>query len=276
MISQEELRMLQLSQLDILKEIVKICDKNNLQYFIIGGTLLGAVRHRGFIPWDDDIDIAMPRYDYERFIELAKKELNNPYKILHYSTDSEYREYSLKVVINNIFCYEDKLNIEQSKTNLWIDVLPIDGVPNSKIKFFLFKYLIFIGKALLSIKNIDTIKNKSNRSSFERVIIKIAQVIPVKKLINRNFAMNFLDASIKLCDYKTCRNVGTYMGAYRFKEVVSKSFFQETQLYSFENEFFKGPKNYDDYLNHMYGDYMQLPSIEKRIAHIVKIEFHEE
>jgi len=172
MLSNKELRKLQLAELDILKEFVVLCQRNDLQYYIIGGTLLGAVRHSGFIPWDDDIDIAMPRKDYDKLLDILKEQLSEPYSFLHYTTSEFYREYSLKIINKNIYCYEDKLDVEKSKTNLWIDVLPLDAVPNNKFIYAIFRNTVYFWKAMLSFKNIDTIKNNKKRPLFERALIK--------------------------------------------------------------------------------------------------------
>lgn len=273
MLSSIELRDLQFAEIEILKVFVKICERNGLQYYIIGGTLLGAIRHGGFIPWDDDIDIAMPRKDYEKLIELLKEQLSEPYSFLHYTICENYREYSLKIIHKNIYCYEDKLDVEKSKTNLWIDILPLDAVPNNKFVYAIFKMTVYLWKALLSFKNIDTIKNNKKRPLFERLLIKFAQIVPVKRVISRNFVMNALDYTIKSCDYETSYNVGSFMGAYRFREVVPKKYFGVSSKCDFEGMQLIAPEKIDDYLHHIYGDYMKLPPEDKRCGHIVKVEY---
>ena len=272
MIENDDLRKIQLLELDILKEVKRICEKYKIEYFIIGGTLLGAIRHKGFIPWDDDIDVAIPRHDYDRFIDILAQELIAPMDYLYFEKDVEYREYSLKIINKNVVVYENKNDVEKSKTNLWIDILPIDGVPDNTAMFNLHKLRVYVWKALLSIKNIKTIKNKK-RNIFEQIIIKIAQIIPRHMLISQRWVMKKLDNTIRSYSYMDCINVGTFMGAYRFKEVVPKELFGKGTDILFEGSEFKAPEKIDTYLKHMYGNYMELPPLDKRITHINRIEF---
>ena len=124
------LRQLQLVELDILKQFLEICEKHALTYYMLGGTLLGAVRHKGFIPWDDDIDIGMPRPDYEKFLKLATYDLKPPYQ-LHtlFQNRGEYNYYYARVE-NPETRVLRKMAIEDVHIPAWIDVFPLDGVPN--------------------------------------------------------------------------------------------------------------------------------------------------
>ena len=155
---ENKLRKVQLVQLDILDKVVDICNRHGIKYYLIGGTLIGAVRHKGFIPWDDDIDIAIPRKDYDKFIGIALKELKKPYKVVHYSTDDTYRFYLLNIVNENATVIEKKVTPITSK--VWIDILPIDGIPNNKIKRFFFKFKVLYYRALVGFINIDVIRDK--------------------------------------------------------------------------------------------------------------------
>ncbi len=121
---------LQRIELDILKKVLALCEKYGLVYYALGGTLLGAVRHKGFIPWDDDIDIGMPRSDYERFLEVAAKELEMPYQ-LHtlQQKHGEYSYYSARVE-NTDVKIRRKATIKEVVIPAWIDVFPLDGVPD--------------------------------------------------------------------------------------------------------------------------------------------------
>ena len=120
-----QLRRLQLVELDIMKIFSEICEKNNLRYFLVGGTMLGAVRHKGFIPWDDDMDVGMPRPDYEKFLQIVRNNLPEGYSFLNYKQDEEYKRYFSRIVNNKVKIY----NASNTKTiveNAWLDIFPFD------------------------------------------------------------------------------------------------------------------------------------------------------
>ena len=118
---------LQKCQLEILKEFIRICKDNNLQYYLVGGTCLGAVRHKGFIPWDDDIDVAMPRDDYDKFITL-QDQMKKPYFIQTYKSDKNYIYNFAKVRDSSTTFVENFFACSQMNHGVWIDVFPLDGM----------------------------------------------------------------------------------------------------------------------------------------------------
>lgn len=257
------LREIQLEELEILKKTAKYLDNNNLKYFLCGGTLLGAVRHRGFIPWDDDIDIMMPRNDYDKLIDTLNENSIDP-------------NYELKCIErrNSIYPFAKIINkniIIQSKSiedkNLWIDIFPIDGYPEDndeaiKVakKIALYKGIIYLQTT--SFKEILD-ENKGNINKTKKIILKpIASIIPtiiVSKLMVK-IATKY--------NYENSKFVGAYIWGYGIKEKQEKEKFVSKQItVQFENENFKAPIGYDTYLSSIYGNYMKLPSKEKRITH---------
>ena len=137
---QEILDRLHNEMLVIYKEIARVCDKHGLCYFVVGGTLLGAVVHKGYIPWDDDLDIAMPRDDYDRFIELAPTELSERFFIHHTSTDPNYWLPFAKVRMNNTVFLEEKRKNVNSHAGIYVDVFPFDyadkqNTPKARLKW---------------------------------------------------------------------------------------------------------------------------------------------
>ena len=112
--------------LDIVKEVVAICEKHGFTYFMLGGTMLGAVRHKGFIPWDDDIDLGIPRIDYEAFLKVAPKELSSHLKVVNYRTDPDYHYYITRILDTETKVEEKRIGNENRYTNASIDIFPID------------------------------------------------------------------------------------------------------------------------------------------------------
>ena len=127
-----ELRKLQQVELGIIKVFSDICEKYGLRYYLVGGTMLGAVRHHGFIPWDDDMDVGMPRPDYERFAKIVQNELPSGYQFLNYKKDSTYKRYFSRLVDVSVKVY----NASNTKTiteSAWLDIFPFDGMPTKKL-----------------------------------------------------------------------------------------------------------------------------------------------
>src|SRR5690554_4415622 len=123
---QKTLKKLHNVQIEILNQIVKICNQNKLTYFLIGGTLLGAIRHKGFIPWDDDLDIAMPRKDYEKFLELCQGYLGDEYYLHCSKTDPKYWLPFAKVRKNNTIFEEKSIQTINSHKGIYVDIFPLD------------------------------------------------------------------------------------------------------------------------------------------------------
>lgn len=254
-----------------LRSLIKfdeICERNNLKYFMIGGTLLGAIRHRGFIPWDDDIDVAMPREDYDKFIEISQNLNIAPYYVDHYSKSDSMMRLMIVAFKNTDIQIEyqhDNDLIERSAFKM--DVFPIDGTPNNRVLRKLFYLYLLIIRALIKFTVIDEVNMDnldSKRPLLERLLIVFARFTKVGKLLNGKRLLENLEKKLKcysMYDSKVC---GTFFGAYKTKEFVNQKYFLSRKKYCFENNSFWGPADYDGYLSCIYGDYMQLPPEENR------------
>ena len=251
-----KLRKVQLEQLKMLDEVVRLCKKHNLDYYLIGGTLIGSQRHKGFIPWDDDIDIAMKRNDYDKFINIAQKELKKPYKILHYSTDNEYSFYLI-------------MKETPITANVSIDILPIDGIPNNKIMRVIHKLKVYYYRCLAGFVNIKKIRKKK-RSIIEKILIKFGNITNIGKRIDLKKVRVKNDRFVRKYKYDDSKMVGTFYGNYGFHEVVPKKYFGNGSTVEFESKRYQAPEMVHEYLTHMYGDYMTLPPKSKRVGHHIK------
>lgn len=261
---ESELQKLQKIDIEILSDVVKILNKYGLKYYMIGGTLLGAIRHHGFIPWDDDMDIAMPRDDYEKFLGDCATELPKNLKIKNFRTDKNFK-YSITRVVNTDFKVQELREQDKKKatTNISIDIFPIDGVPDNVIAKNYYYFRVLTYRALISLIQKDNIDSVRKRNLPEKVMILIGTRIPLGWFFSANKLQYKIDNLLKKQSTKSVF-AGTIMGAYRTKEIVPRRYFGEGKLYEFNGHYFRGPSDYDSYLRHMYGDYMQLPSKQQR------------
>ncbi|MBE6732995.1 MAG: LicD family protein [Ruminococcaceae bacterium] len=246
-------------ELEILKYFIDICEKENIQYFLIGGTALGAVRHKGFIPWDDDIDVGMPRADYEKFISVAQKYLPEYYFLQNFYTDQNYPNNFSKIRDSRTAFIETSCRNIDMNHGVYIDIFPLDGYPATKLpsKIFDFKKKLINSRISMVF---ETYQAKSLKSKIALFLLKI--VYP-----NYRTAVRSRETLYKKYNYSDSRYVVNHGGAWGRKEIVLKSYFGNGALGEFENLKVIIPENYDQYLKNVYGDYMTLPPKENRKGH---------
>lgn len=251
----ELLRELQLVELDILKEVLQYFENNNISYYALGGTMLGAVRHKGFIPWDDDIDIGVPREDYDRLLEMMDS-LPETMQLKSYFNDKEYIYYIARIVDNRFKVRSNRTEVDEV-TPAWIDIFPLDGMPNGKIRRKLHGYNILFRRAIFQLSRFDTVVNtkRSNRPAYEKAIIWCALHFGFYKIFNKQRAFDKLDKVLKKYPYAGSKYNINAMGAYKLREMVDKTIFGKGELYPFEDIKICGPEKYDDYLTQLYGDW---------------------
>jgi lipopolysaccharide cholinephosphotransferase len=247
-------------QINILTVIDEYCRKNNLHYCLSYGTLLGAVRHKGFIPWDDDIDISMKREDYEFLLKNIKK--NYPNLVVHsISSDSNYYLPFAKIS-DGLTNGSEKLDIAYNKLGVHIDIFPVDGFPNSSfIKIIHVTILNILKNALL----VKLIYSESKWNNLKKIRIYIFKKIMYP--FSYRLIIYLIDKFAKLFPYKKKLFVGCAVGIYGQKEIFKKYIYEEITNKKFENRDFQVLKNYDEYLRQIYGDYMRYPPVEKQVSH---------
>ncbi|MBR4859382.1 MAG: LicD family protein [Clostridia bacterium] len=250
----KSLKEIQKIELEILLEVDKICKKHNIKYFLAAGTLLGAIRHKGFIPWDDDIDICMPLNDYKKFCKVAPKELDKNYFFQNYETDYTSMLFA-KVRKNNTTAIEAGREHKKHHHGVWIDIFPLIGIANDKEWINNLKKWIKISKKLLSTK-IDYIEENNNLPFFKR----FHKIIPL--CFVRLFSKLIYNTIFKSCEeYDFCY----YLWAENnIKAKFKSELFSETTYVDFEGYIFPAPKMWDEYLQVEYGDYMTPPPPEDR------------
>ena len=271
--NENPLRKMQLVELEILKHVVKICNENDITYYISGGTFLGAVRHKGFIPWDDDIDIAMPRTDYEKFRNIITTKLPKRYKYRNFKNDDE-----VKVCFSRIEDMEVKVKDTSAEKvdirNAWIDIFPLDGMPKNKIKFLIRKYHLLYLRMMFQYSQYSVIVNQNlpDRPLHEKILVKIGKLIPFEKILNTRKYMYKIDKNLQKVKPEDSIYYMNFLGIYKFRSVMVKNeIYKEGALYEFEGDLYNGPKEYDKYLTQIYGDYMKIPKEENRNKHHIEV-----
>lgn len=271
------LRQLQLTELNILKQVIDLCEQENLRYFMLGGTFLGAIRHEGFIPWDDDIDIGMPRADYDRFFEIAPEKLAKNLIYKNYWKGNEKTIYFSRVEDSRVQIHDDSA-LKHRVRNAWIDIFPMDGMPNNAMMRRIHEFRLLARRALLQYSQFSVIVNQDlpNRPFHERALIFVGNIINFEKILDTNKCMVKLDRLMRKYSYDDSNYVVNFMGAYKFKEMFPKTVYESIREYPFETEHLIGPENYDLVLSQLYGDYMQLPPEHQRNKHHSRVIYEEE
>ena len=249
-ITGEELKKI---QVEILDNVVEFCQRHNLRYFLAYGTLLGAVRHNGYIPWDDDIDIHMPRPDYEKFIGLYNNEADNN-EVVSHELDSNYRVAFAKVYRKGTIVKE--FHFKPDLFGVYIDIFPLDGLKDRKL-----------ASKCGEIRRLMHIKNSIFLSDMP-FMRKVR--LAVTKLLLLPISLNVLKKKIKeyatKYRYEECDTVYSSYSRLAAREIFPRSIFDGYKSVLFEGKEYRSPLDCDTYLSALYGNYMQLPPEEKRIS----------
>lgn len=242
--------------LGIANAFHQICTRNNIPYCMIAGTLLGAVRHKGFIPWDDDMDFAVPREYYDTLIQLLDKELPSEYCALTYKNCDQIKYPFIKIEDRRT-CIDDKsldCPLEQ-KIGLNVDVFPLDRCDKNSWRMKRVFFLIAL-QTLFFLESPTCSKPKA-------FIKKLCKRFAPKD--TRFFIRRLEKAMLNAGD---AGYIGNLIGRWREKETFKADIYQDLADYPFENLTLRGPKDYVTYLTQMYGDYMQLPPKDQQVAHV--------
>lgn len=261
--SDEDLKVIHNDELKITEFFIKICEEYNLEYTMLGGTMLGAIRHKGFIPWDDDMDFGMPRKDYEKLITLLSHEQPSKFQFKNFKLDTSEIYFSrLEYAGHTVIDTSATISTERHP---WIDIFPLDYIDNTKEwKFSLLKLRLLYRRLMLQYSSFDTIVNQDlpGRKGIEKVLINIGKIIHPEKYLDTHNQLVKMDKLLNKINNKGGKSIINFMGIYKFNELFDSEIYLNTELYSFEHLKLKGPKSYDTYLKQLYGEYM-IPTPEK-------------
>ena len=259
-------------ELQLLLAVHEICEKENLRYSLGGGTLLGAVRHKGFIPWDDDIDIMMPRPDYDALIAYCLS-YDVPFKIWSWETDKSYVDLSAKIYDPNTIL-EDENIVDGNKIGVNIDIFPIDGLGNTYKKAVkAFRSTSFKRNLLIAAQWKKFFRSKTHSWYYEP--FRFAFFV-LSRSVNKSKLFAKIQNKYKKIDFNSVNFAAAVGGSYREREILPQDVFTEYIELPFEDYNFKAIKQYDKYLSSIYGNYMELPPEEKRVSHHTFKAFYKE
>lgn len=257
-ITQQERRKIQCLELEILQEVDKICRKHGIHYSMGYGSLIGTIRHDGFIPWDDDIDICLLRKDYVKFKEICKKELSDRFFYQSNDTDPEYYLLYDKIRLNGTVFKESHLSSYNIHHGVYIDVFPIDYIPENSFKQLL-QYICFhFFRSGLMSKYLVLEARGWKKKTIAAVLRILYCMIPLSTLYrNANKVATWYDETPK-------KRIMNFLTPYRLKEIFSSNLYEEYTEHKFEDMNVEIVKQYDIFLKQIYGNYMKLPPLEKR------------
>lgn len=254
-------------QLDILKYVASFCDKNGIKYWLTCGTLLGAVRHSGYIPWDDDIDIGMLRDDYNRFLSLFNDNAPTKYKLLDHTIQNDYFLPFGKVADLTTVLYEpDEKGL---KLNVNIDIFIYDYAPQNHRK------LLRAYKRCARLRDLNLLRNYSfstTKCRIKRFLIKIIKFFI--SVFPKDFFVKRINSVAIKCGGKSKSFLGNFLSYTKIQ--CPTELIKSTVKIQFEDDFFFAPVDYDSWLKAFYGDkYMQLPPVEKRLSKHTFIAYYD-
>lgn len=244
---------------EIIIYYIQICEKLGLKYTILGGTLLGAVRHKNFIPWDDDVDFGMPRPDYEKLINYLIKHDNKSFPFKNFR-NSDIKTYFSRIE-NKKAKIIDRSAEKKDERNAWIDIFPLDGMPSNKLLLKAHQVNLLRLRLLLQYSQFSDIVNVSltERPIVEKIFIKLGELLKPERFLNTHKIMIKLDKSLKKYTYENSLFAVNFMGAYKFREMFDRNVYEDLVLYSFDDIQLFGPREYDLVLSQLYGKKYMLP-----------------
>ncbi len=247
----------------------RICREHDIPYFMLGGTMLGAVRHEGFIPWDDDMDFGIPRPYFDRFIETAREELPECYSVLTRKNSDAVKKGFIKIQLKGSKVIEKIFEPAEADfyNGIAIDVFPLDGASADsladRIRIKRIFWLIRFHEGRFC--------SLSVRKGLKKLAAAFIKALPID---DRKLA-DFIDRKLQSREFDASPKTANYYGHWKEREIIDSKVFKSSRRYTFQSITLAGVEDYDTYLRSLYGDYMQLPPKEQQITHADNIFIEE-
>lgn len=256
---EETLKHLQQVDLKILKYFIEICEEHNLTYFMYAGSLLGVIRHQGFIPWDDDIDVIMFREDFEKLNEVLEKDIDEEYKFFNVLNEEKYHYTWGRLLLKNTLFKEWWGDQVDYTPNIYIDIFILDNIPSNKFKKFFHKWMCFLLNMLTSYSIIKFKNDSKLKEVIQQTFYYILKILPISSTtIKKKCVDSFTKYQYEDCD-EVCDFPSEFIMPISFRAdwvPVKRAKFEDIEV--------NIPNNYDKILKRDYNDYMKLPPEESR------------
>lgn len=259
--------------LNLLQDVLTVLDELKIPYHMQGGTMLGAIRHHGFIPWDDDVDLGIPREDYEKLLKRVQEKLPEHLRLQTYEDETEHHYYFARIV-DTRYQIRRMGSLEERLENVWVDLFPLDGMPNGVLRRQWHKLRLLTVRLKYHLSCFEKVNIKRpGRPLVERIIIRLACWTRVGSWFNTRKQLDKMDRLLKMYPLEYSNWIINFMGqtSYKFNELFPKAIYGKGQTYSFEGLQLVGPEQYDAYLKSLYGDYMTPPKEADRNAHVSEL-----
>ena len=245
--------------LEIYKEVAGICERHDIRYYAIGGTCLGAVRHKGFIPWDDDMDIAMPENDFLRFLEIVAEELPEHLEVYHPEYLRHREIFFVKVLDNRTTLIENTcMNHPENYGGVWLDIMPLGGVPKPGVNrtWYLLRSRWLHRLSMLLRRDIE------HMPLYYKIVALL--LYPLRSVVSPAFFWNSHIRLMKKYPFDTSPYIG-YTWSYQLKRLIfPQEWYRDYVVMPFEDTTIRCPKHWHEFLTLMFGDYMRFPPEDKR------------
>lgn len=259
--------------MQILHSVIGILDELEIPYYMQGGTMLGAIRHGGFIPWDDDVDLGIPRKAYDRLLCEISDKLPENLELRTYEDETDHHYYFARIV-DTRYQIRRMGSLEERLENIWVDLFPLDGMPNGCFARLCHKARLTMVRLKYHLSCFEKVNIKRpGRPLVERIIIRLAMITRIGTWFNTRRQLDELDALLRKYPPEQSEWLVNFMGqtSYRFNELFKKEIYGQGKRYPFEDMQMIGPEHYDDYLKSLYGDYMTPPDLSDRNAHVSEL-----